>query len=268
MRNSDVMSRLPCDTLSSAKAPGHWILARAGKRVLRPGGVELTNRMLASLNLGPVDTVIELAPGLGHTAERVLAIPPASYLGVDREQAVTQRLNAALGSDGARFVTGTAEDTGLPGEIASVLYGEAMLSTQPHARKKLIVDEAWRLLQCGGRYGIHELCVGEINESDRRRLETELAEVIHHGVRVLTVGEWRNLLESTGFQVTQVMRAPMKLLEPGRILQDEGFFGALRFAANLLTHPEMLGRVLRMRACFRRHRHQLQAISIICKKDY
>lgn len=34
---------------------GHWLLARLGKRVLRPGGLELTTRMLARLPL-PVRT--------------------------------------------------------------------------------------------------------------------------------------------------------------------------------------------------------------------
>ena len=186
------MSRLPCDRLSSAKAPGHWILARAGKRVLRPGGVELTNRMLASLNIGRVDTVIELAPGLGHTAERVLAARPASYLGVDREQAVIRRLNATLGSDGVRFVDRHAEDTGLPGEIATVLYGEAMLSMQPHARKKLIVDEAWRLLQPGGRTEFTNcVWVGSINPIDSIwRLNSPRLSITVSACS--QCGEWRN----------------------------------------------------------------------------
>jgi ubiquinone/menaquinone biosynthesis C-methylase UbiE len=224
--------------------------------------------MLASLRIGRADTVIELAPGLGHTAERVIELQPSSYLGVDREEGVVKRLNATLARDGVRFVTGTAEDTGLPGEIASVLYGEAMLTMQPHARRKVIVDEAWRLLQRGGRYGIHELCVRDMGETDRRLLEAELAQVIHHGVRLLTVLEWRNLLESAGFQVNHEMRAPMKLLEPRRIVHDEGVAGATRFAANLVCHPGIMRRVLGMRACFRRHQHHLEAISLVCKKDY
>ena len=44
--------------------------------------------------------------------------------------------------------------------------------------------------------------------------------------------------------------APMRLLEPARVLRDEGFFGAIRFAANLLLHPDALRRVLAMRAHF------------------
>ena len=42
---------------------GHWLLARIGKRVLRPGGKKLTGRMLAKTELEGKD-VVEFAPGL------------------------------------------------------------------------------------------------------------------------------------------------------------------------------------------------------------
>ena len=35
------------------KMPGHWLLARMGKRVLRPGGIELTSQLLAQLSPQP-----------------------------------------------------------------------------------------------------------------------------------------------------------------------------------------------------------------------
>lgn len=54
------------DTLH--KVQGHWVLAAAGKRVLRPGGLALTQRMLEALAIGPQDRVVEFAPGLGVTA--------------------------------------------------------------------------------------------------------------------------------------------------------------------------------------------------------
>ena len=38
---------LPYADRPVATAPGHWVLARAGKRVLRPGGAALTAAMLA-----------------------------------------------------------------------------------------------------------------------------------------------------------------------------------------------------------------------------
>jgi hypothetical protein len=35
--------------LSQRKVPGHWVLAQLGQSVLRPGGMELTRRMLAAV---------------------------------------------------------------------------------------------------------------------------------------------------------------------------------------------------------------------------
>ena len=52
--------------------PGHWRSAKMGKRVLRPGGLELTRAMLERLNIQPRDSVIEFAPGLGVTARMTL----------------------------------------------------------------------------------------------------------------------------------------------------------------------------------------------------
>ena len=63
---------LPMADRDTAHLPGHWLLARLGKRVLRPGGRELTERMLTDADLTGAD-VLELAPGLGKTARSILA---------------------------------------------------------------------------------------------------------------------------------------------------------------------------------------------------
>jgi hypothetical protein len=54
---------MPGESLRVEKMPGHWLLARLGKRVLRPGGRQLTQRMIKALNIQPSDAVIEFAPG-------------------------------------------------------------------------------------------------------------------------------------------------------------------------------------------------------------
>ena len=62
MQHSTTLPR-PGEGLKTEKMPGHWVLARLGKRVLRPGGMELTRRMLKHLAIKPSDEVIEFAPG-------------------------------------------------------------------------------------------------------------------------------------------------------------------------------------------------------------
>jgi SAM-dependent methyltransferase len=251
-----------------ARQPGHWLLASLGKRVLRPGGLELTKQLLNHLNTNSTDDVVEFAPGLGGTARMTLAKRPRSYVGIERDQAIAQQLQRNLGGPATRFVSASAESTGLESNSASLVYGEAMLSMQTPEQKRRILAEAFRLLKPGGRYGIHELALlpNEIDDITRKDIEREMSLNIHVGVRPVTLGEWRQLLEGAGFRVEWQMLAPMHLLEPRRMFKDEGLAGVLRIVFNLLRKPAARQRVLSMRKMFRKHASHLSAVAIVCAK--
>ena len=104
-------------------------------------------------------------------------------------------------------------------------------------------------------------------ESAKQSIQNDLADAIHHGTRPLTIAEWQGLLEAEGFSVQTQAQAPMHLLEPWRIIQDEGMFGALRFAFNLLCNREARRRVLGMRRVFRRNRDHLAAVVFVAQKE-
>ena len=67
----------PGGSLDSAKMPGHWLLSRLGKRVLRSGGLALTRQMLEQLHIQASDDVVEFAPGLGVTTRLALTRNPS-----------------------------------------------------------------------------------------------------------------------------------------------------------------------------------------------
>ena len=140
---------------------------------------------------------------------------------------------------------------------------------QTEETKRDIVREAHRLLKSGGRYGIHEMCLlsDNLDENTRKETERALTGVVHHGVRPLAVSEWRSLLESEGFEVQSVDMASMSLLEPRRLISDEGFAGALRFAWNVLRDSEARRRVFEMRSVFRRYRKELAAVALVAIKS-
>ncbi|MDA8020843.1 MAG: methyltransferase domain-containing protein [Thermoanaerobaculia bacterium] len=262
---------LPGDGLDVGKMPGHWLLARMGKRVLRPGGLESTRRLLHSLKISSADTVVELAPGLGATARIALLDRPASYVGVERDEAAvlaTQRILRPYSNAKYECRQGTAERTGLEAAFATVLYGEAMLTMQSSAQKREIVREAFRVLSPGGRYGIHELGLepDDLEEATKSRIMEELSAVIHVGARPQTVAEWAAILEEEGFLVRASFTAPMRLLEPTRVVRDEGIRGALRIVGNLLRNPVARRRVVAMRRLFRRHAKHLCAVTIVAEK--
>jgi hypothetical protein len=248
-----------------AKMPGHWLLARLGKRVLRPGGIESTRRMLHALDVTASDRAVEFAPGLGETAQLVLPYC-GRYIGVDRDVDVDRSLSERFAATGhASFIHASADNTGLDTGSATVLWGEAMLSMQPATQKERTVREAARLLAPRGRYGIHELCLTPdgIDTSTRRLIQRELSLDIHVGVQPATESEWRTLLEQNGFRVARVVRAPMHLLEPARLFQDEGLGGVLHILYNAARDPEARRRALAMKRLFRKFERHLSALCLI-----
>lgn len=68
---------LPGAQLDLSEMPGHWLLARMVKRVLRPGGLEMTRRMLDALHITSADRVVELG---------------IRYWGYDRERGTVRLL--------------------------------------------------------------------------------------------------------------------------------------------------------------------------------
>lgn len=259
---------LPGAHLELARMPGHWLLARMGKRVLRPGGRELTRRMLDALAIRSTDSVVELAPGLGATARLTLAREPASYTAIERDPAAAAAVKRLLRGPHQRCIEGTANATGLPDAIASVVYGEALLTMHTAAQKAAIVGEAFRVLNAGGRYGIHELALtpDELADAIKDEVARDLSTSIHVGARPLTVAEWRHLLEAAGFEFETDATAPMHLLEPKRLVQDEGWLRALRIVGNIASNPAARRRVLEMRRVFRKHAHLMCAVTLVARK--
>lgn len=250
------------------KAPGHWVLARMGKRVLRPGGRELTEKLVSMLRITPEDDVVEFAPGLGFTARLVLQHNPRSYIGIEQDVAAANETRLILNSPSRQIVNSDVLRNGLEENCASLVYGEAMLTMQSDAQKNRIAQECKRLLRQGGRYGIHELCLkpDSISESLKKEIQRELAQAIRVNARPLTVTEWKSLLTDSGLEVESVNTNPMHLLRLSRIVTDEGFLRALKIATNVLTTPAALKRILAMRAVFERYAEYLGAIAIVAVK--
>jgi ubiquinone/menaquinone biosynthesis C-methylase UbiE len=257
---------LPLADRDVAHLPGHWLLARLGKKVLRPGGKKLTDRILSDADLRGAD-VLELAPGLGKTARAILAHDPKSYTGVETDAAAAHITREAVGVSGV-IVHGEATSTGLDDASVDVVVAEAILTMQTDKHKAEIAREAFRVLRPGGRYAIHELALepDEIDSTAKTEIRQALARSIKVNARPLTESEWRNLLQEAGFKITTVSFAPMALLRPSRILADEGLAGTIRFVGNVLRDSDARTRVLAMRTTFTKYRKHLAAIEIIAQK--
>src|SRR5690625_1330172 len=259
--------QLPGSERDAEHAQGHWLLARLGKKVLRPGGIELTRSLLRRAELTDSD-VLELAPGLGRTATEIIAAKPRSYVGAEQNADAARLVTEIVAPAHGEVRVADAEDTGLPDASGDVVVGEAMLTMQGEKSKNAIVAEAARVLRPGGRYAIHELALtpDTLDESVKNEVQQALARSIKVNARPLTIAEWTTLLNKYGLVVDEVETAPMALLQPRRLLSDEGLFGVLRFVKNLLTQHDARRRVLTMRGVFRKYNRQMTAIAIVAHK--
>ena len=253
-----------------AHLQGHWLLAKLGKKVLRPGGKKLTNWMIDNAN--PTNKrVVEFAPGLGITAAEILDRNPKTYTGVDQDPdaatATTLSTKQARLGIPTEVINGVASDTGLPTGSADLVVGEAMLTMQGEKGKAAIVSEANRILATGGRYAIHELLLtpNNVDQTVADNLRKALATTIKVNARPLTATEWSELLENNGFKVLSIKVAPMGLLQPKQMVEDEGP-RVLKIMFNLARNPQARKRVLAMRKVFSENAQNLGAISIIAEK--
>lgn len=247
---------------------GHWLLAKMGKKVLRPGGKELTMELLGKLHIASTDDVVEFAPGLGFTAGITLAKNPGSYTGVELNEEAAGILRRKINGPKREIVIGNACCCPLKNATADKVYGEAMLTMQADHRKAEIMREAHRILRPGGLYGIHEIALtpDAMSAETKKQIQHDLATTIKVNARPLTRAEWTAMLEAEGFAVESVMTNPMHLLETSRIIDDEGFFRTLKITWNILAHPKARRRILDMRKVFRRYGPSMQAIAMVARK--
>ena len=145
-----------------------------------------------------------------------------------------------------------------------------MLSMQSGDNKKRTIDEAYRILRPGGRYGIHELCLKptDLDAEIQSQVRGDLSQAIRVGARPVTSPDWRALLKEAGLEIRQESTVPQRLLEPRRLIQDEGPLRAAKVVCNVLRSRKAHERIITMRKTFRRHADHLAAIGTVAAKPW
>lgn len=110
------------------KAQGHWTLALMGKRVLSPGGKELTLKLVELLNISFVDEIVEFAPGIGFTASLALSHNPNSNTGVEAEEDIVKLLKEKFTGKNVTILRRNASDTSMLDNNKDKIIGEATLT--------------------------------------------------------------------------------------------------------------------------------------------
>lgn len=254
--------------LDSKNAPGHQVLAAAGKKALRPGGFGATERLFKFAEFRRGETVLELASGLGYTAIRLAKRYGIHVTGIEKNPDNIARTRANVSAAG---LAGQVEI--LEGDIFHLdqidqkfdyVLGEAILTMQSDAGKSKILSGIYNCLKPGGKFLSHELRVEGSNSDAIRK---ELSSVIHVNANPLSTDSWLATVQQANLTVVQYATGPLTLLNPVAIATEEGLPTLLTMVWNVLTRPVIRQRILSMKQIFSRYRNNLGYIILIAKKE-
>ena len=254
-------------TTNIQTATGHQVMAAAGKKILRPGGKAATEQVFQWASFQPGETVLELAASFGYSAIALAKRYGVRVVGVEKNPESVARAQANIQAAGLEDQVQVIEGDifhleQISGQFDYVL-AEAILTMQSAPGKAKILQGICDRLKPGGKFLSHELLVNNREEE----IHHALATVIRVNSTPLSAANWIATCETAGLRVLQHRTGAMGLLNPARIIQDEGWTDALKFFWNGLTHPQVRDRLLTMRRVFKQYEQDLGYIILCAEKN-
>jgi cyclopropane fatty-acyl-phospholipid synthase-like methyltransferase len=249
-------------TVNFKTAPGHQILAAAGKKILRPGGRAATQKLFEWANFQPGETLLELASSFGYSAIALAQRFDVRVVGVEKNPDSVARARENIRAAGLEGQVEIIEgdifqlDT-IPGTFDYVL-AEAILTMQSPAGKRQILRGIRNKLKPGGKFLSDEMLACNHEEDVHRTL----SQVIRMNAAPLSVENWKRACQEAGLDVQQYQTGAMGLLNPIQMIQDEGIVDTARIFWNVLTKAPIRDRVLQMRRAFHQHQQDLGYIAL------
>jgi cyclopropane fatty-acyl-phospholipid synthase-like methyltransferase len=254
-------------TLNAKTAPGHEVLAQAGKTVLRPGGLEATRQLLDWADFQAGETVLELAASFGKSAIWLAQRYGVRVIGIERNP------------DSVRIAQENIRQAGLEGQVEvregnifqiaemseqfDYVFAEAILTMQSASGKAKILEGIQKVLKPQGKFLSHEM----LAQGEQDLINQALSQVIRVNAQPLSLSEWQQACAEAGLTVKHSKTGEMGLLKPQRVIEDEGFFPSLKIAWNVLTQPEIRKRVFQMKETFNQYHDQLGYIAFCALKE-
>ncbi len=249
-------------TLNFKTAPAHQVLAAAGKKILRPGGCAATEQLFEWANFQPGQTVLELASSFGYSAIALAQRFGVRVVGVEKNPDSVARARANVRAAGLEGQVEIIEGDIFHLEAISgqfdYVFAEAILSMQSAPGKAKILREIHSKLKAEGKFLSHEM----VAQNHEKEIHQALAQIVRSNTTPLSSMNWKDTFVAAGLHVQQSKTDSLKLLDIRQTIQDEGLAATLKILWNVLTHPQILERVLAMRRVFKKYQDDLGYITL------
>lgn len=249
----------------------HVVLQQIGKTVLRPGGSEATKTVQEMANIQAGDTVLELSAGLGKSsielAQRYGAKVTLTDIDTFRLEKASDRVSK-LGLSSLIEVkqVDMFDIAGALGPDAKydVAQTEASLTHFPRSRKAAFLNG---VATHTDKFILHEVCFKTNDTKVQEQTKKDMSKVLNIGFIPETTENWQKLLVDAGFTTIDfVSSGDLALLEPMRLIKDEGLMGFAKIAYNVITQPYLLKRMLATRGMISSHSGDLGYVTIVASK--
>jgi cyclopropane fatty-acyl-phospholipid synthase-like methyltransferase len=244
-------------TLNFTTAPGHQILAAAGKKILRPGGRQATEQLFTWANFQPGETVLELASSFGESALLLAKRFDVKVVGVEKNpESVAQareNIKKAGLEDRITIIEGDIFHLETITEKFDYVLAEAIITMQSPLGKAKILQAIAAHLKPTGKFLSHEMLL----KGNKEKVYQTLSQTIRVNSQPLTREEWKTACQGAGLTIKQHQTNAMGLLNLVQMLRDEGIFNTLKIGWNILTNTPLRQRILAMRQSFKTHQKDL-----------
>ncbi|WP_058270942.1 class I SAM-dependent methyltransferase [Olsenella massiliensis] len=160
--------------------------------------------MLAELETDPFDNVLDVGCGTGPVIELLAKkYPEKHFVGLDITPAMIEAARSK-GLSNAEFVVGDAESLPFGDEgFDAVLCSN---SFHHYPNPGAFLREAHRVLRPGGKLILRDYTSNDVVVWLMNTFEMPLARLVGHGdVRILKMGEYRELVEAAGFAIEKLV---------------------------------------------------------------
>jgi predicted O-methyltransferase YrrM len=254
-------------TLNFQTAPGHQVLAAAGKKILRPGGTSATEQLFDWANFQPGETVLELAASFGESAIALAKRFGVRVVGVEKNPEsvaiACANIRAAGLENQVEIIEGDIFHVEAISEQFDYVLAEAILSMQSAPAKAKILNSIHNRLKPGGKFLSHEL----LAQNREAEIHQALAEVIRVNTTPLSEADWIAACVEARLQVQNHKTGSMVLLNFWQMVRDEGLMNTAKILWNVLTNSQIRSRVLAMRRAFNKYRQDLGYILLLAIKN-
>lgn len=247
-----ISSPKPDHEKPSTRPNFHQVLQQVGKSVLRPGGSEGTKILHEWAHFQPADTALELSSGLGTGGMALARRYGCRVALTDKDESrlrlIRQDLDRGLHKDVSSLLDTRKLDMlrieeALPNdEHFEAVVVEASLS---HMSDKMKGDIMKALHSHTNQLLLHEICLGDdCSREEADVINQSVGAALRIGFLPISVQDWKQMLETSDYEVTHEAHGPLKLLNPKNLWQDEGPAGIARIAWNLASKPALRERVI------------------------